>query len=365
MTRRTRKPGFTLVELLVVIAIIGILIALLLPAVQSAREAARRATCVNNLKQIGLAWELHHDTYGTYPSGGVTVDDFYQRNFQDSGRPKIAPDQLWGWAYQIVPFLEEQALWNGSVDREIRSTVISTFLCPTRGVTVLEASRNSTNNACRNMKGTDRIRAQIDYAGNGGVYLNFNVDACLHNPSSPQCCAGRCSEPGCLCGFGTIMCTWRGMVLHKGMLPLDNYGEFNAAGPRHRCRSWTDPGRFGKSGKASVVVDHSEVPDGLSNTFLVGEKRLIGNLQVCQHDNNEGWTCGWDWDIIRHPSHTVAPDRFIWEEGGSDAFGSAHPAVFHVVMGDGSVHGLGYDIEPVIFLLMGLRDDEQFFTLNK
>jgi prepilin-type N-terminal cleavage/methylation domain-containing protein/prepilin-type processing-associated H-X9-DG protein len=95
---RWRKPGFTLVELLVVIAIIGILVALLLPAVQAAREAARRSHCVNNLKQLGVAMQNYHDTYQQLPVGNYSC--------------------CWGtWQMAILPFIEEQQLadmylWN-------------------------------------------------------------------------------------------------------------------------------------------------------------------------------------------------------------------------------------------------------------
>lgn len=87
----TKKRGFTLVELLVVIAIIGILVALLLPAIQAAREAARRAQCVNNMKQIGVAMQNYHDTYKQLPSGSISC--------------------CWGtWQMFILPFIEEQQL---------------------------------------------------------------------------------------------------------------------------------------------------------------------------------------------------------------------------------------------------------------
>src|SRR5687767_9100015 len=108
---RRRNVGFTLVELLVVIAIIGILIALLLPAVQAAREAARRSQCTNNLKQIGLAFHHYHDTYRQFPYAGNGVA---QPRTITNGAIATGRDQAWGWAYQILPFMEQQNLWEDS-----------------------------------------------------------------------------------------------------------------------------------------------------------------------------------------------------------------------------------------------------------
>src|SRR5207237_1675079 len=92
------RRAFTLVELLVVIAIIGVLVALLLPAVQQAREAARRMTCTNNLKQIGIALHNHHDVKLTFPPGGM--------NTGHNGTPVYTT-----WTVEILPFMEQQALF--------------------------------------------------------------------------------------------------------------------------------------------------------------------------------------------------------------------------------------------------------------
>jgi len=126
----TRRSGFTLIELLVVIAIIAILVALLLPAVQAAREQARRAACTNNLKQIGLALAAYTDRHGTLPPGYLSV---YSPVFQR----EIGPG--WGWASMILPDLEQQPLSNAirfedslpdpSVSTA-RFTRLGVFTCP-------------------------------------------------------------------------------------------------------------------------------------------------------------------------------------------------------------------------------------------
>ncbi|MEX2356949.1 MAG: DUF1559 domain-containing protein [Pirellulaceae bacterium] len=108
MPRSSRAFGFTLVELLVVIAIIGVLVALLLPAVQQAREAARRSQCVNNLKQIGIALHNHHDTYNEMPSGVKFPPESYAPAWPNGST--FVPG--WGWSAMILPFMEQQSLFD-------------------------------------------------------------------------------------------------------------------------------------------------------------------------------------------------------------------------------------------------------------
>ena len=148
------QKGFTLVELLVVIAIIGILVALLLPAVQTVREAARRTSCMNNLRQISLASQMHENALKIYPDGGIVWFDF-DRSLTDSGAPEIAPNQNWCFFYQVLPYLEQQNVYDNEDDDVIRGTQVATFHCPTRRQPVLKADQFASN----------------DYAGNGGVLL--------------------------------------------------------------------------------------------------------------------------------------------------------------------------------------------------
>ena len=160
--RQIRRRGFTLVELLVVIAIIGILVSLLLPAVNAAREAARRTQCKNNLKQVGIAIEVFHGARKHYPQG---------RNSKD-------PMGV-SWAFRLLPYMEEQAIFDSydetlRVDDEANATAmrspVSTYFCPSRRRPI--ADRNFDNNGQPPL--VEGVAAAGDFAANPGKYFNFD-----------------------------------------------------------------------------------------------------------------------------------------------------------------------------------------------
>jgi type II secretory pathway pseudopilin PulG len=153
-----------LIELLVVMGIIGILVGMLLPAVQAAREAARKTQCQNNLKQVGLAFMNHHDQFGGFPTGGW--DWFYQPTYTN-GSPAIGALQQAGWGFQILPYLEQTNVWKGGpgqTDQERAivaiGTPLSVFFCPTR-----RAPQTIPYSDPEYLNGATTNQAMCDYAG--------------------------------------------------------------------------------------------------------------------------------------------------------------------------------------------------------
>ncbi|NQT12757.1 MAG: DUF1559 domain-containing protein [Planctomycetes bacterium] len=307
-----RKSGFTLVELLVVIAIIGILIALLLPAVQAAREAARRAQCVNHLKQIGLAMHNHHDTYKFFPSGGDYPWPLIEEYPPTPGARWIADKQGVGWMYQILPFLEAENVHDIHVHADLAKERIAGYSCPSRGSDRLQATR-----------------VLNDYAGvvAGEFWRSSDHWRVPHNQR------------------------YYGVIVRTNWDNLD-----------------TPPGPAGSSAPTKMA----DILDGTSNTVAVGEKRLMpSRYESGDWHDDQGWTDGWDPDVLRCTGiddiargYRYGPDtdRPSSDPAGCTAscgydFGSAHPGGANFLLGDGSVRNISYTIDRQTFAWLGDRRD--------
>jgi prepilin-type N-terminal cleavage/methylation domain-containing protein len=149
--KMVRRYGLTLVELLLVLAILAVLIGMLLPALQLAREASARAECGNNLRLIGEGFDGYHNRHGYFPSGGS----------DHPADARSAPNdqrELWSWAYHILPYIDQKPIHDSSAD-VIASTAIRTYYCPTRRKPELYHGL-----------------AKLDYAGNAGSRAEDGAD---------------------------------------------------------------------------------------------------------------------------------------------------------------------------------------------
>jgi prepilin-type N-terminal cleavage/methylation domain-containing protein len=316
--------GFTLVELLVVITIIGILMGLLLPAVQTVREAGRRTQCANNLKQLGLGCLEHLDKTGQYPTGGW---GWHWVGDADRGFTKHQPG---GWVYNVLPYIEQESVYmlasDGDKDtitdrqrqgaNELIRTPLKLLHCPSRRKAVLYPKPvNGTfvaYNAASNSSGNN-VAARSDYAANCG---SQGRDEYFGGPNE-------------LAGDD-----WSG---------------------------WHDiRGCNGISFERSEVQP-AHVRDGQSSTIMLGEKYLnpdhydTGRTPA---DNESPYT-GFNNDIFRstHQGWTPRQDRAGFTS--TVRFGSPHAPGCQFVFCDGRVVTLGFDIDPLIYSYLGSRNDGQ------
>lgn len=314
--------GFTLVELLVVIAIIGILIALLLPAVQAAREAGRRAQCANQLKQMGLAMHNHAEAMGTFPTGGDIPWPAIE-NYLTNGQPNGPDKQGLSWPYQILPYMEQKAVYNITTQTDLEQVVLPFYFCPSRR----REARQST-------------RALMDYASaTPGDGTNFEDDISGST-------AGTLESP-----------YWRGNI-------TDTPHNVNYDGVIVRTNWDIRPGSGETVGPAGTTppVTFGMIRDGTSNTLVLGEKLLQPSCYSSGdwHDDR-GWTDGWDPDTVRSTAYQFMGDRNVLSGESSRnfgfRFGSAHPSGMNALLADGSVRHLSFTIDRVVFNRLGNRRD--------
>lgn len=318
-----KEKGFTLVELLVVIAIIGMLVGLLLPAVQQAREAARQMQCGNNLKQYGLACLNHESSIRAFPSAGW---DFYWVGTPQRG---LGQDQPGSWFFSLLPFIEQDALFHlgettGLDAMPTQSAIVTRlqtpiplFNCPSRRTQKIF----TTSGKSYKESGAISTGVKNDYVANFGTKSL--------NPDSSATAIGSLAD----------------------------------GSTKKKSNSWTDPTDTG------VISYHSrvtigEIRDGTSNTYLIGEKYMnplkYDSTSVDPGDNETLYSGSCN-DVLRGGYYASATDcaaplmdRSSYERY---VFGSCHAGTFGMAMCDGSVQRLNYSIDPQSHYYRAHRSD--------
>jgi prepilin-type N-terminal cleavage/methylation domain-containing protein len=302
LAARNRLGGFTLIELLVVIAIVGILIALLVPAVQKARESAARIQCANNLKQLGIAVHMHHGTHKALPAASL------------GGDGEVS------WAVLLLPYIEQGPLFR-SWDLRLRYTYyrhppnvvgaqVPVYYCPSRRSSPQFSVTGDTRSPWGGSPG-----GLGDYAGNGG-----NTTAVWNDPRS---------GPGVFLYADTTF------------------------GPGDTVAGWTELGRF------------ADITDGLSSTLLIGEKHVVmGQFGQYAIGDNSIYNGDDIRTIVRvagrqipgpidRPLAASPTDSFRAEE----RFGSYHSGVCQFVLCDGSVQAVRTSISIDTLTRLAVKND--------
>lgn len=368
---KSRPLGFTLVELLVVIAIIGVLIALLLPAVQAARESARRTQCLNQLRQVGIAMQNHVDTYKVFPTGGAgngnvaQIENYNKGTLSNPGPPNGPNQQGLGWAYQLLPFLEQANVKSLTTTNEIAGAAIPGYFCPSRrGVTFSRANRALMDYAsaqpytyqCPHNGSEQRWPVTLD------MLQPFSSGSHIMATRAYWCRNGGNGGPPVPRGVydGVIVRTpW--LITAPATNTMSAKGEFVEGVP-----------------KATKVA---QISDGTSNTMVVSEKFIRQDLyEGSNASDDRGWSDGWDPDNVRTTAFppisdgdtgicfnedsnisktcdpTRVPDVFF--------FGSAHPSGINAVFADASAHHITFDIDLLLFNALATRAEAETIDMS-
>jgi prepilin-type N-terminal cleavage/methylation domain-containing protein/prepilin-type processing-associated H-X9-DG protein len=348
-----RQRGFTLVELLVVIAIIGILVALLLPAVQQAREAARRTQCMNNCRQMGLAILNLESAVRTFPSGGIGPWPPIEL-YSEGGKPFGPKKQGLSWAYQILPYLEEGAITDLTTTAQIASSPVSMFYCPSRRGPQSRTINNSEPT------GSQRYEAwMMDYAAMVPGHSRADLVKIYGPDGGRRFEAFLTNDRGCRVGYGF----WGTTSFNNDHRPAPKeqlgtrYTGFNGVIVRS---SFYKVGNNVTDLNYTPITKMRNIKDGTSKTGIITEKWMPLDLGPQQPFDDRGWSDGWDLDTLVSTYCNLTPDstELSWPVNGMAA-GSRHSAGVNAVFADGSVHFLNYGIDLETLNNIGHRADGQ------
>jgi prepilin-type N-terminal cleavage/methylation domain-containing protein len=383
---RRRPTAFTLVELLVVIAIIGVLVALLLPAVQAAREAARRTTCQNQVRQMGIALQNHVDAQKVFPTGGNVpnprIEDYTSGSVNSPGRPNGANKQGLGAFYQMLPYLEMNAVKGLTNQEKLQSTLIPLYNCPSRRPPIRSGGTELGSQL------TDYATAQpaTEYCG-AAAYVP--LQAWPFSGASPGF-----AIRSYWCGQGTGG-SWgtdpERNANYGGVIVRTPY-RVEGCSPGVTCATATatTPAKGELVPGFPTAIKPGQIVDGLSNTLVISEKVVRADLYEGQEapppggggvSDDKGWADGWDPDSVRFTGVPPISDgdqnvcqnpnsaiqrTCIGFEGSIPVlfFGSAHPAGVNAVYADASAHFINFEIDHLVFNALGTRAGEESVDLS-
>ncbi len=313
-----RRTAFTIVEFLVAISIVSILLALLLPAVQAAREAARKTSCSNNLKQLSLALIAFESQNGHVPSAGWGTDW--------SGLPGRGGGrrQPWSWIYSLLPFLEQgdlHALGGLQTSDQNQNTLrlgttVNLLFCP---------SRRAPSPLPLNYQWTPRLHSPVEVVARNDYAING----------------------------GTNFTDW-------GRGPVDLASE--------QFYRWPNVRQANGLSTLRSEVKLSQITDGLSSTYLIGEKHIRRSMYLSGLDlgDNEGAYCGDPLDTVRYgaldhrrPLRPI-PDGVIElyaNEFSGMRFGGPHPGAIQMTLADGSVQNISFGVDSEVHTSLSNRSD--------
>jgi prepilin-type N-terminal cleavage/methylation domain-containing protein len=349
-TARQRLRAFTLVELLVVIAIIGILVALLLPAIQAAREAARRSQCANNLKQLGLAAHNFHDGKKVLPPARIV-------------------DHQATWLYLILPYMEDVQLgqmWDISEGdfydqaREVRTARIPSYICPSQDHPTLEIAQEITT-----ASGHVHSGSMADQGGN--IYFGSLADYMASMSSS--CAISRNSIN--LDSTTDIANKVDGAIVPVKQNPRQYFKNPNKPGNDNYpqgVQRYISQTNFAKiADGTSKTLMFGEIPGSRSNGWTDNAGQEKTGFQAFNGDNAPGLFVGEAFPFADYPETDDKWPLYHRKPSGNRmpvSFGSSHPGVVQFVMCDGSVQPLGRDINPTVLDRMAQRNDGEVYDIN-